>query len=239
MKKTLLTLTAMLTMSVAQSNAQSVLDVLKGLGSASKSEQTDTEKSSASSASSLLSGLGDVVAGLLGTDKVSENSLIGTWNYKQPAIVFESENILTNVGAMAASKAAEQKLQTYLDKIGFTEGKVQITFNQDGTGKVTYAKKDIPFQWSVAGSDLTIQLGSSTISALASSSKLGKYTSFKMNCKVNLNGIQLSFKADKLLSFVSKVVSAAGKATNNSTISSITSLANKVDGMYLGLTLEK
>ena len=241
MKKTLFIIVAMLTMGVAQSNAQSLLDVLKGLGSSSKSEQTDTEKSSSSSssASSLLSGLGDIVAGLLGTDKVSENSLIGTWNYKQPAIVFESENILTNVGAMAASKAAEQKLQTYLDKIGFTEGKVQITFNQDGTGKVTYAKKDIPFQWSVAGSDLTIQLGSSTLSALTSSSKLSKYTSFKMNCKVSLTSTQLSFKADKLLSFVSKIVSAAGTATNNSTISTITGLVNKVDGMYLGLTLEK
>jgi hypothetical protein len=239
MKKTLFIIATMLTMSVTQSNAQSFLDVLKGLGSSSKSEQTETEKSSSSSASNLLSGLGNIVSGLLGTDKVSENSLMGTWSYKQPAIVFESENVLANVGGMAAGKAAEQKLQTYLNKIGFTEGKVKMTFNEDGTGKVTYANKDIPFQWSASDSDLTIKLGSSTISALASSSKLGKYTSFKMNCKVSLNSIQLSFKADKLLSFVSKIVSAAGKATNNSTISSITSLANKVDGMYLGLTLEK
>jgi hypothetical protein len=60
-----------------------------------------------------------------------------------------------------------------------------------------------------------------------------------MNCKVNLTNIQLSFKADKLLDFISKVVSAAGSAANNSTITTIAGLANKVDGMYLGLTLEK
>jgi hypothetical protein len=60
-----------------------------------------------------------------------------------------------------------------------------------------------------------------------------------MNCKVNLTNIQLSFKADQLLDFISKIVSVAGTASNNSTIATIAGLANKVDGMYLGLTLEK
>ena len=106
MKKTLFIIATMLTMSVTQSNAQSFLHVLKGLGSSSKSEQTETEKSSSSSASNLLSGLGNIVTGLLGTDKVSENSLMGTWSYKQPAIVFESENVLANVGGMAAGTMA-------------------------------------------------------------------------------------------------------------------------------------
>ena len=96
MKKTLFIIATMLTMGVTQSNAQSFLDILKGLGSSKKSEQTETEKSSSSSASNLLSGLGNIVSGLLGTDKVSENSLVGTWSYKQPAIVFESENVCTN-----------------------------------------------------------------------------------------------------------------------------------------------
>lgn len=241
MKKTLLILIAMLTMGVAQSSAQNVLDLLKGLGSSTKTEQADSTKStsSSSSTSSVLGGLGNFVAGLLGTDKVNHNSLIGTWNYTRPAVVFESENMLTNVGGMAAGKAAEDKLQTYLDKIGFTAGKVKMTFNEDGTGKVTYGSKNISFQWSVTDSDLTINLASSTLSKFTSGSNLSKYTSFKMNCKVNLTNIQLSFKADKLLDFISKVVSAAGTAANNSTISTIAGLANKVDGMYLGLTLEK
>ena len=147
--------------------------------------------------------------------------------------------MLTNVGGMAAGKAAEDKLQTYLDKISFTAGKVKMTFNEDGTGKVTYGSKNISFQWSVTDSDLTINLASSTLSKFTSGSNLSKYTCFKMNCKVNLTNIQLSFKADKLLDFISKVVSAAGTAANNSTISTIAGLANKVDGMYLGLTLEK
>lgn len=239
MKKTILILTAMLAIGTAQSNAQNILDVLKGLGSSSNTEQTDSTKSTSTSTSNVLGGLGNLVAGLLGTDKVNQKSIVGTWNYAKPAVVFESEDLLTNVGGMAAGKAVEEKLQTYLDKIGFTAGKVKMTFNEDGTGKITYGSKNISFQWSVADSDLTINLASGTLSMFTSSNNLSKYTSFKMNCKVNLTNIQLSFKADKLLQFISKVVSAAGSATNNSTISTITGLANKVDGMYLGLTLEK
>ena len=239
MKKTILILTAMLAIGTAQSNAQNILDVLKSLGSSSNTEQTDSTKSTSTSTSNVLGGLGNLVAGLLGTDKVNQKSIVGTWNYAKPAVVFESEDLLTNVGGMAAGKAVEEKLQTYLDKIGFTAGKVKMTFNEDGTGKITYGSKNISFQWSVADSDLTINLASGTLSMFTSSNNLSKYTSFKMNCKVNLTNIQLSFKADKLLQFISKVVSAAGTATNNSTISTITGLANKVDGMYLGLTLEK
>lgn len=239
MKKTILILTAMLAIGTAQSNAQNILDVLKSLGSSSNTEQTDSTKSTSTSTSNVLGGLGNLVAGLLGTDKVNQKSIVGTWNYAKPAVVFESEDLLTNVGGMAAGKAVEEKLQTYLNKIGFTAGKVKMTFNEDGTGKITYGSKNIPFQWSVADSDLTINLASGTLSMFTSSNNLSKYTSFKMNCKVNLTNIQLSFKADKLLQFISKVVSAAGSATNNSTISTITGLANKVDGMYLGLTLEK
>lgn len=238
MKKTLFAFLAALSIGAMETQAQSLLDLFKKTTNTEQDSKLATDQK-AQNALSGLSGLGDFVAGLLGKDQVSKNSLIGTWNYTRPAVVFESENMLTNVGGMAAGKAAEDKLQTYLDKIGFTAGKVKMTFNEDGTGKVTYGSKNISFQWSVTDSDLTINLASSTLSKFTSGSNLSKYTSFKMNCKVNLTNIQLSFKADKLLDFISKIVSAAGTATNNSTISTIAGLANKVDGMYLGLTLEK
>lgn len=233
MKKTLIAFLAALSIGAMETQAQGLMDLFKKTTNTEQNSKLATDQK-AQNALSGLSGLGDFVAGLLGKDQVSKNSLVGTWNYKQPAVVFESEDMLTNVGGMAAGKAAEQKIQEYLNKIGFTAGKVKITFKEDGTGSVTYATKNIPFQWSVAETDLAIKLANS-----AKLSSLSKYTTFKMNCKVNLTNIQLSFKADKLLDFVSKVVSVAGTATNNSTISTIAGLANKVDGMYLGLTLEK
>jgi hypothetical protein len=183
--------------------------------------------------------LGDFVAGLLGQGKINGYNLIGTWSYTEPAVVFESENMLTNVGGVAAGKAAQKKLQTYLDKIGFTAGKVKITFKEDSTGTVTYGTKNIPFKWSIQDSDLTINLAGNSLSKYTSSLNLSKFTSFKMNCKLGIGSMQLSFKADKLLDFISKILSIAGNSANNSTINTIVSLANNVDGMYLGLTLER
>ena len=51
--------------------------------------------------------------------------------------------------------------------------------------------------------------------------------------------MQLSFKADKLAEFISKVITAVGSVSSNSTLSSVASMVNKVDGMYLGLTFKK
>ena len=48
MKRTLLIITAMLTIGVAQSSAQNVLDLLKGLGSSNKTEQADSTKNTSS-----------------------------------------------------------------------------------------------------------------------------------------------------------------------------------------------
>ncbi|MBR5466279.1 MAG: DUF4923 family protein [Bacteroidaceae bacterium] len=221
------------------SQTQGILNLLKGLSN-KNSAQTDSESTdSTTSKSSIIEGIGNFVVGLLGTDKVSSNSLYGTWNYKQPAITFESENILTNLGGMAASQTVEKKLQTYLDKIGFTAGTLQMTFNEDGSGSLSFKKKNIPFQWSVQDSDLTINVAGSALSKLTSSSKLSKYTSFKINCKVNLTDMQLSFKADKFAQFIQKIISAIGSKSDSATISSVAGIVNKIEGMYLGLTFGK
>lgn len=248
MKKTLIILSAMFCVGIHGVQAQGVLDILKKAtqgGSVEKQETASTDGDT-DKAATTLSGLGDFLAGVLGKDKVSAESLVGSWNYKQPAIVFGSDNLLTNVGAMAAGKTAEAKLQKSLDKIGFTAGKVKMEFKEDGSGTVTYADKNVPFQWSLEGSEMTLQLGSGTLGKLASAftksssgSTKSKYSSFNLNCKMGLNTMQLSFKADKLMEFVNKVLSATGKASNNSTLNSIAGLASKVDNMYLGLTLEK
>lgn len=232
MKKIIVILLSVFALGTMESNAQGLLDAVKKVtGSSSKSGSTS------STAGNVLGGLGDLVSGLLGQKKVNADNLVGTWTYKQPAVVFESEDMLTNVAAKATKTSIEKKMQDYLNKIGFTEGKVKITFNADSTGTVAYSKKNIPFHWSVEDTDLTIHLGSGKISKLTKSSS--KYSSFKVNCKITSNKMQLSFKADKLAEFLTKVVSFAGKSSGSSTLSSVTSLVNKVDGMYLGLTLEK
>ncbi len=245
MKKTFIILASMLYMGIQGAQAQGLFRGLRAhLGGKT---ETPTEKNDTTSTTQKdsdkggLGALGSFLTGIMGIDDGNANRWVGTWTYKQPAIIFESDNMLTNVGAMAAGKTVESKLQSYLNKIGFTAGKVTLTLHEDSTGVLVFAKKNIPFQWSVEGSDMTIKLGNKTVASelLGNRTQLGKLTTFTINCKQTMNELQLSFKADKLMQFINKVLAVTGKTSNNSMLSTIAGLANKVDGMYIGLTLEK
>ena len=57
--------------------------------------------------------------------------------------------------------------------------------------------------------------------------------------KGNASGCEIVFESSKYLTFVQKVLAVVGKITGNSTISAITSLTSKVDGLRLGFKLAK
>lgn len=210
-------------MATSSISAQGLLDALKNAAKGAASNAVTNATGS--------STLGDIVANLLGTDKVSEASIQGTWSYTQPAIVFESSNVLASMGGTAASNKIETSLQTQLNKIGFTAGKIQINFGADNKGTVTVAGKNIPFTYSVEGTDLTVTLGSTTFNKLSKS--------FKMNVKLTGNELQIAMKADKLANFITSVLSKVGSASNSTALSAVTSMTKKIEGMYLGLKYKK
>ena len=78
------------------------------------------------------SAVTNVLGALVGNKEVSQQSLVGTWTYNEPAIAFQSENIANQVGGALAAAQAEKKLGAALSKYGVTAGKVQLTFNDDG-----------------------------------------------------------------------------------------------------------
>ena len=59
----------------------------------------------------------DLIGNLLGTSKVSEKSLVGTWTYNQPCVAFESEDVLTTLGSSMVSKKVESTMQKGLTKV--------------------------------------------------------------------------------------------------------------------------
>ena len=110
-------------MAPQESSAQSLLQKLGGAVS--------SLTSSGGSSSSTSGNLVQTVANLLGTIALQSDSLQGTWVYSQPCVAFESENVLTSLGGVAASAKVESTLKSLLQKAGFTEGKVTLTFNAD------------------------------------------------------------------------------------------------------------
>lgn len=208
-----LVLAAML-MGSASTNAQINLgNILSGIAG----KNGKGESSEASSASGLLSGLTSIFS----KDKqASTENIVGTWEYSEPAITFESDNLLTKAGAGIASNKLEEKLQEQLSKIGIDEGAFTITFNEDGTFTETFGEKSIKGKWKVEDSKLNLVFGQKAI---------------PINTQLSGNKLMIVTDATKILDLIKGIASKS----SNSNIQTISTLMKGIDGMNAGLTLVK
>ena len=125
----------------AQSQAQSLGDVLNAIGS--------------QQGSSVAQGLTSIFS----SDKqATAEKLIGTWNYTEPAIVFTSDNILAKAASKIAANKVESKLQEQLSKYGIKPGTFTMTFNEDGTFTETLKGKTTKGTWQVKDSKLILSV---------------------------------------------------------------------------------
>ena len=83
-----------------------------------------------SSTSDVISSLTSIFSS---NKQATADNIVGTWTYDSPAIVFESDDLLSKTGAALAANKIESKLQTTLSKYGITKDKFIITFKNDGT----------------------------------------------------------------------------------------------------------
>lgn len=166
----------------------------------------------------------NVVGNLLGTSKVSEKSMVGTWSYNQPCVAFESENVLATVGSSMVSTKVEKTMQNGLTKVGFTSGKVVMTFKEDKTGIIKYNGKAVDVNWAVDGANLKLSFP-----------LLNKGVT--MNAKMSGSELQLAMKSDKLLTLLNAITEKAG--TVNNSLGTLNTLTKNVKGMYMGLKFTK
>ena len=166
----------------------------------------------------------DLIGNLLGTSKVSEKSLVGTWSYNQPCVAFESEDVLTTLGSSMVSKKVESTMQKGLTKVGFNSGKVVMTLKEDKTGTIEFNGKNIIVNWAVDGSDLklTFPIVDKGVT---------------MNAKLTESELQLAMKADKLLTLLNTITEKT--STVNSSLGTLNTLTKNVKGMYMGLKFTK
>ena len=163
--------------------------------------------------------LGTILGSLLG-GTTSQQSLIGTWTYYGPKVVFESENILSQLGGQVVSSNLEQKLGTQLSKMGFSAGKSTLVLNNDGSCTLTLGKQALTGTYAYDNSSNKLTL----------TSVLGVG---QMTCTVSVQGNQLYmlFDADKLLSVAT---SLSSKST-----STLSSLLQSYTGLKLGWAMTK
>ncbi len=186
------------------------------------SQETTTSQST-STTSSTVQGLTSVFKNLIGMTSVSNNSLKGDWSYENPAVVFESDNLLKKAGGSMMTGTAEKTLQKYLSKIGFVPGKVELSFDGDKSFTMKIGSRNISGTYSINDNEITLErkgLINRPITA---------------NLSVVGSEMQITFKADKLLEFMTKIASM----TNNSTLNMIGNLASGYDGMQLGFQFKR
>lgn len=211
---------AVLLASTGMLQAQNVGNILKNAASALASGNSENPQSG-SAVQGVVSGLLD---GLIGTGTVKAETLAGTWNYEKPAVAFESSNLLKKAGASVMANTIENKLQTYLTKIGFTAGKASFTFTQEGEFTMNLKGKSVTGTYTVEGSTITFQRKS-----------LLNTKPMTANVKVVGKEMQITFKADKLLNFITNF--ASGSSITG--LQTVGKLAEGIDGMQLGFKFSK
>ena len=174
-------------------------------------------------AQDLKSVLSGVVKSVVGDKTTTESSIVGTWTYAAPECQFESDNLLAKAGGEVAAKEVEEKIQTVYEKVGM-DG-CQYTFGEDGSYSCTVKGK-------TSSGTYTFDSDAKTVTM---KSKLG----IKTVAYVTVTGDSMSlvFKADKLMSVLKTLTSAASSV--NSMASTINSIADSYDGLRLGFELKK
>lgn len=202
--------------------------------------KTSTTTSSNSTGSSILGGIvsaiggsssssstaGNIISGLtsiFNSSKVaSKDQLVGTWTYTEPAVVFSSDNALKNIGGKVASSAVEKQLKTQFEKYGIKKGKMKMTFDSDGNFTQTIGSKTVSGTYTISGKSVVLKYA-------------GSVQQFIGTTQLDGSDLLIVMDASKLLKYANVI----GSLTGNSLLSTAGSLLSSMDGMEVGLKLNK
>lgn len=168
--------------------------------------------------------LSGVVQTVVGDKATTETSLIGTWSYVSPDCQLKGDDILKNIGGVAAGEEVEKKMEALYVKTGLNT--IQYTFNEDNTCSYTIKGKKIEgtYEFDPEAKTVTITTGRFGVKTVANVVTLGSNMSFV-------------FDANKIFSVVKTITGVA--STVNTSASAINQLIEQFDGMMIGFELKK
>lgn len=248
---------------VSQASAQSGLSGIFGKlfgGSSTSSEKTTTETNTTTEEPDIQSGITNLIGKVTGTSTetsstitnvltsllsnsvtLSDKMLIGEWNYSGTSCVLESDQALTNIGGTVVTSKIEEKLDTYLAKVGVKEGSCTFTFMENDSCKFSVAGREIKGQYVLDPEEKKINF------SFYGRLSMTAYVTYE------LTSLNIVFNADKMLALLQKVVGvvsngsgqlasslgSANSATATATLGTVSSLLNNYNGMMLGMELKK
>ena len=106
-------LAAVLTLGIADVQAQSLKDILGGL------------------------------VGAVTGNTTTEQTIVGEWGYTQPAVKLKSDNVLAQAGSSLMTGTIEKKMASYYEKVGLKAGSAAITLTEDKQFTLTMGKRTL------------------------------------------------------------------------------------------------
>ena len=189
-----------------------------GVNGGSQMGGTTTNNSGSSIGSNALGGLLDLVVGSV---KLSQTDIIGTWSYVEPACAFTSENLLAKAGGSVAAKTVNEKLLPVYKSLHISSGNTQLTFNENGqfTGKI-------------GGFPMS---GTYTFDAANGLVKMKSLTTFTAHLTRSTHGMNFTFESKKILTLLQTVSALSG----NTSLSTIGDISKQFSGVRLGFAMKK
>lgn len=189
-----------------------------GVNGGSQMGGTTTNNSGSSIGSNALGGLLDLVVGSV---KLSQADIIGTWSYVEPACAFTSENLLAKAGGSVAAKTVNEKLLPVYKSLHISSGNTQLTFNENGqfTGKI-------------GGFPMS---GTYTFDATNGLVKMKSLTTFTAHLTRSTQGMNFTFESKKILTLLQTVSALSG----NTSLSTIGDISKQFSGVRLGFAMKK
>lgn len=166
-----------------------------------------------------LGGLLDLIVGGV---KFSQQDIVGSWYYVEPACAFTSENVLAKAGGAVAAKTVNGKLQSVYNSLKISNSNTQLTFDQSGN-----------FSGKIAGIPLS---GTYTFDS-SNGQIVMKATLITLNAFItrSTSGMNFTFESKKILSLLQTVSAFSG----NSTLSTIGDISKSFDGVRVGFAMRK
>ena len=143
------------------------------------------------------------------------------------ATAISSDNTLVTLASSAYKTKIENKLNSYLAKVGIRQGSAVFTFTEAGEFTITNGTKQIASGTYTVDKENNVEM------------KFGKvysYLTLKGKLAATTSGCQILFNADKFLEFLKKAVAVAGKLISTD---SLASLLSDASGLQLGFILTK
>ena len=157
---------------------------------------------------------------VIGSIKVQESELYGTWAYTQPTCAFTSENLLAKAGGAVAAENCKEKLMPVYNAVGINSQNTLFQFTQDH--EFAAKIKGIPVS------------GTYTYDPSSGTLKL-KTMLFSTNAYITrtAQGLGLTFESKNLL----KVLQIAASLSGNSTLQTVGDLSKQYEGVRLGFDI--